>query len=91
MKKSTTLEEAAHAFNEIYPIGTELFVVNDFGIEAKFKLLSKAWIIGNHSIIAKFEGIGTYDIKRVCHRMTYKENPLGIPYLVPADANGKAI
>lgn len=92
-KPSKILIEAVEAFNKLYPIGTELIVVDDFGIEHKRKLLSEAWIIGNHSALAKFEGLnGGYDIQRVKHKIIYKKNDyLGIRYLVPADANGVAV
>lgn len=85
--------EAVEAFNKLYPIGTELIVVDDFGAEHKRKLLSEACIIGIDSAIAKFEGLsGGYDIKRVKHKIIYKKNDyLGIRYLVPADANGVAV
>lgn len=93
MRKLTKkLIEAVEAFNKIYPIGTELIVVDDFGIEHKRKLLSEAWVIGDHSAIAKFEGIsGGYNILRVKHRMKYKFNDFGMSYMVPADANGAAV
>lgn len=93
MKNSSKkLIEAVEAFNKLYPIGTELIVVNDDGKEQVRKLQSEAWIIGNHSAIAKFEGIsGGYDIKRVKHKMKYKHNDLGMTYLVPSDANGIAV
>lgn len=86
------LIEGVKAFNKLYPIGTELIVLDDFGVEHKRKLLSKAWIIGNHSAIAKFEGIsGGYDINRVKQKMMYKTNDFGMCYLVPADANDVAV
>ena len=94
MKKPTKkLIEAVEAFNKLYPIGTELIVANDFGVETKRKLLSEACIIGNHSAIANFEGLsGGYNIFRVKMKMKYKHNRgLGISYLVPADANGVAV
>jgi hypothetical protein len=53
-KPSKKLIEAVEAFNKLYPIGTELIVADDFGVETKRTLLSEAWIIGNHSAIAKF-------------------------------------
>lgn len=91
-KITKKLIEAVEAFNQLYPIGTELIVVDDFGVEHKRKLLSEAWIIGNHSAIAKFEGLsGGYDITRVRMKMKYKTNDLGMSYLVPADANGVAV
>ena len=91
-KPTKKLIEAVEAFNKLYPIGTELIVVDDFGVEHKRKLLSEAWIIGNHSAIAKFEGLsGGYDITRVRMKMKYKTNDLGMSYLVPADANGVAV
>lgn len=90
--KNKIMNELVEAFNSLYPIGTELFVVDDFGVEHKRKLLSKAWVIGDHSAIAKFEGIsGGYNILRVNHRMKYKFNDLGMSYRVPADANGEAV
>jgi len=80
------------AFNKLYPIGTILIVIDDFGVEHKRKLLSEAWIIGNHSALAKFDGLsGGYSIQRVKHRMRYKTNDLSMSYLVPADANGVAV
>lgn len=91
-KPTKKLIEAVEAFNKLYPIGTELIVVDDFGVEHKRKLLSEAWIIGNHSALAKFEGLsGGYDITRVRMKMKYKRNDLGMSYLVPADANGVAV
>lgn len=88
-KPTKKLIEVVEAFNKLYPIGTELIVVDDFGAEHKHKLLSEAWIVGNHSAIAKFEGLsGGYDISRVRMKMKYKSNDLGMSYLVPADANG---
>tara|TARA_R110001592_G_scaffold268269_3_gene534553 strand:- start:53937 stop:54209 length:273 start_codon:yes stop_codon:yes gene_type:complete len=86
------LIEAVQAFNKLYPIGTQLILVDDMGIEHKRKLVSKAWIVGSHSAIAKFEGLsGGYDIKRVKQVLKYKTNDLGMSYLVPADANGIAL
>lgn len=83
------LIETADAFNRLYPVGTILIVVDDFGKEHKRKLLSPAWVIGYHSVVAKFEGLsGGYDIRRVKHVMTYKNSGLGFSYLVPADGNG---
>lgn len=91
-KASKKLKEAVDAFNTLYPVGTDLIVVDDFGECHIRKLLSPAWIIGNHSALAKFEGTsGGYDIKRVKHKMRYKSNDLGIAYLVPCDANGAFI
>jgi hypothetical protein len=91
-KPSKKLIESVKAFNELYPIGTDLIIIDDFGAEHKRKLLSEAWIIGNHSAIAKFEGLsGGYDIKRVKQKMRYKTNELGMSYLVPSDANGVAV
>lgn len=91
-KPTKKLIEAVEAFNKLYPVGTELIVVDDFGVEYKRKLLSEAWIIGNHSAVAKFEGLsGGYDITRVRMKMKYKRNDLGMSYLVPADANGVAV
>jgi hypothetical protein len=94
MKTSKTkkLIEAVEAFNKLYPIGTELIVADDFGVETKRTLLSEAWIIGNHSAIAKFEGLsGGYNIFRVKQVFKYKSSGLGFSYLVPADANGVAV
>lgn len=89
---SKKITEATEAFNKLYPIGTYLIVVDDFGVEHKRKLLSEAWIVGNDMIVAKFEGLtGGYDIKRVKHKMTYKANSLGMSCLVPADANGVVV
>jgi hypothetical protein len=92
-KPTKKLIEAVEAFNKLYTIGTELIVANDFGVETKRTLLSEAWIIGNHSAIAKFSGIsGGYDIFRVKMKMIYKHNhDLGTSYLIPADANGIAV
>lgn len=89
MKKT---KKAAEAFNELYKIGTELIVIDDFGIVNVRKLESKAWIVGDNQIIAKFSGIsGGYDIKRVLHKMKYKFNDLGMTYLVPCDAHGVVV
>ena len=41
-KPSKKLIEAVEAFNKLYPIGTELIVVDDFGVETKRTLLSEA-------------------------------------------------
>ena len=89
-KQLKKLIEAVDAFNKLYQIGNELIVVDDFGIEIKRKLESKAWIVGKHSAIAKFSGLKEgYDIFRVKMKMKYKLNKeIGISYLVPADANG---
>ena len=90
--KKINLFKEVEAFNKLYPIGTELIVADDFGVETKRTLLSEAWIIGNHSAIAKFSGIsGGYNIMRVRMKMTYKTNDFGMTYLVPADANGVAV
>ena len=91
LNKKTT--EGCEAFNNLYPIGTPLILKDDFGNEIIRKLKSKAWIVGNNSVIALFEGlIGGYDITRVKQRMRMKNNiSLGISYLVPADANGNEL
>lgn len=83
------LIEAVESFNMLYPIGTELIVVDDFGKETKRTLLSKAWIISSQSAVAKFSGLpGGYDIFRVKMKLKFKHNhDLGISYLVPVDAN----
>jgi hypothetical protein len=91
-QKSKKLTEAVKAFNKLYPIGTLMILVDDMGVEHKRKLVSEAWIIGNHSAIAKFEGLsGGYNINRVKQTLTNKTNDLGMSYLVPADANGAAL
>lgn len=84
------IDEVIEAFNDLYPVGTELIVVDDLGNKKVRKLKSKAWVVGKDSIIAMFEGIsGGYSIKRIQHVQTYKINfELGTSYLVPADANG---
>ena len=41
-KPSKKLIEAVEAFNKLYPIGTELIVVDDLGVETKRTLLSEA-------------------------------------------------
>ena len=96
MKNNKTLKqltEAVEAFNRLYSVGNELIVIDDHGGETKRTLLSEAWIIGNHSAIAKFSGIsGGYDIFRVKMQLTHKANSdMGIAYLVPCDANGVAV
>jgi len=87
------IDEVIEAFNDLYPIGTELIVIDDLGKKKVRKLKSKAWVVGKDSIIALFEGIsGGYSIKRIQHVQTYKMNfELGINYLVPADAHGTPI
>jgi hypothetical protein len=91
-KPTKKLFEIVEAFNELYPIGTELLVVEDFQFPTKRKLLSQAIIQANNSVVAKFEGVKGYlDIKKVQHQMTYKSNPLGMNYMVPCDANGKEL
>ena len=89
MKTSKKFEEAVKEFNQLYKIGTELIVVDDFGEEHIRELQSLAWIVGNNQALARFSGIsGGYSIKRVKHKFTRKRNVLGMSYLVPCDANG---
>lgn len=90
-KPSKKLTDRVNAFNRLYPVGTVLSVIDDNGIAHNRKLLSPAWIIGNHSAIALFEGIsGGYDITRVQHKMRHKTNEFfGLSYNVPCDANGE--
>lgn len=77
MKTSKNFKEAVEAFNKLYKIGTELIVVDDFGVEHVRTLQSEAWIVGNNQALARFEGIsGGYDIKRVKHKMKRKSNDL---------------
>jgi hypothetical protein len=92
MGNQTFLIEACSSFNKLYQVGTTLSVKDDFGVEHKRKLLSEAWILGGHSIVAKFEGIsGCYNITRVVQKMVLKQNDLGMSYNVPADANNNPI
>ena len=86
------LQEAADAFNRLYPVGTPIILINDFGEETIRKVESKAWVIGDHSVIALFEGItGGYNINRVKVNMVNKTNSAGLSYLVPGDAYGNPL
>jgi len=84
------IKEVVDAFNDLYPVGTELIVVDDLGKKKVRKLKSKAWVVGKDEVVALFEGVsGGYSIKRIQHVQTYKMNfELGVSYLVPADAHG---
>ncbi|NQY31333.1 MAG: hypothetical protein HRT69_17945 [Flavobacteriaceae bacterium] len=84
------IKEAVEVFNDLYPVGTELIVKDDFGKKHIRKLKSQAWIVGRNKIVASFEGIsGGYCIERIQHVQAYKLNfDMGITYLVPADASG---
>lgn len=85
------LIEAVEAFNSLYPIWTELIVIDDFWVEIKRTLLSPAWIVWEKAI-AKFSWLsGWYDISRVKMLMKYKSSWLGFSYLVPCDANSVAV
>lgn len=66
IKTEKQLTKEMEKFNSLYPVGTELELTDDYGFHHKRKLLSEAWIIGGHSVVAKFEGIsGCYNIDRV--------------------------
>jgi hypothetical protein len=64
-KPSKKLIEAVEAFNKLYPIGTELIVADDFGVETKRTLLSEAWIIGNHSAKAQSAQVSIQRLRQI--------------------------
>lgn len=64
--KISSIDLTIGVFNELYTVGTELIVIDDFGVEHKRKLESPAWAVGTNSAIARFEGLsGGYNIFRV--------------------------
>ncbi len=59
-------EQQVEMFNRAYPVGTKVLLRMDDGGRKETTVRSQAWILGGHTVVAKFEGIsGGYLINRV--------------------------